>query len=201
MSEKTFTLTPRIQDALHMTIELFHNDARKFTNIPVLAHLLAVCSMVQFDGGDEDEAIAALLHDTLEDKAEFITRKDVEDRFGARVGEIVAISSDTPNNYKGGPKPPWRERKLSYLEHARQADPGLLRVTVADKIDNIRAILADHRRIGREVWKKFNASQPEIIWYHQEAVKAYKSAGFQGPLLEELQRLTGLLSGLPLDQS
>jgi len=198
LSEKTFTLSPRIQDALQLTIQLFQLDARKYTNVPVLAHLLAVCSMVQFDGGDEDEAIAALLHDALEDKAEWVTGADIEKRFGARVQKIVQVSSDTPEDYRGGSKPPWRDRKLAYLEHVRHTDPDLLRITVADKVDNLRAILADHQRIGAQVWSKFNASQTEIVWYHQQAVLAYEAAGFRGPLLEELQRLTSLLEALPI---
>jgi (p)ppGpp synthase/HD superfamily hydrolase len=200
LSEKSFTLTPRLYEALELTFDLFGKDARKSSPVPAMAHLLSVCALVQLDGGDEDEAIAALLHDTLEDKPQFITREEIQKQFGARVLQIIEVSTDTPQDYQGGPKPPWRDRKQSYLDHARTTDPALLRVTVADKVDNLRAILTDHQRIGGELWQRFNAGQTDQVWYYQEAVKAYEQAGFQTPLLTELTRLVTELSALSIDQ-
>jgi len=200
MTDKEYHLTPRLYEALQLTFELFGRDARKSSTVPAMSHLLAVCALVQLDGGDEDEAIAALLHDTLEDKPQYITREEIKKRFGARVLEIIEISTDTPQDYQGGPKPPWRERKQGYLDHTRTTDPALLRVTVADKVDNVRAILADHQRIGGELWQRFNAGQVDQVWNYQEAVKAYDQAGFKSPLLKELKRLVAELSGLPKDE-
>ncbi len=168
--------------------------------MPALSHLFSVCALVQLDGGGEDEAIAALLHDTLEDKPQFITREEIQKRFGAHVLEIIEVSTDTPKDFIGGPKPPWRGRKQSYLDHVRTTDPALLRVTIADKIDNVRAMLADHQRIGGELWQRFNAGQADIIWYYQEALKACEQAGFQSPLLNELKRLVAELSALAIDE-
>ena len=199
MTDKQYSITPRLYEALQLTIDLFGHDARKSSPVPALSHLLSVCAMVQFDGGDEDEAIAALLHDTLEDKPQFITREEIQKRFGARVLEIIEVSTDTPQDYQGGPKPPWRERKQGYLDHVRKTDPALLRVTIADKVDNVRAILADHQRIGGELWQRFNAGQADQAWNYQEAVKAYEQAGFQSPLLKELKRFVTELSALPID--
>lgn len=105
---KNIANNPRLYEAMQLTFELFGHDSRKSTSVPVMAHLLSVCGLVQNDGGDEDEAIAALLHDTLEDKPDKITRDEILERFGPRVLEIVEISTDTPVDYRGGPKPPWK---------------------------------------------------------------------------------------------
>jgi (p)ppGpp synthase/HD superfamily hydrolase len=184
----------RVSEKLHEAMELAYKlhgwDSRKRSPVPYLAHLLSVCAMVQMDGGDEEEAIAALLHDALEDKADQISGDDIERQFGAKVLQIVRISSDTQEDYKGGPKRPWLERKTAYLEHVSTVnDPALLRVTVADKVDNARAILADHQRIGDELWGHFNAGKEKQLWYYRECVKAYEKARFNSPLLEELRRL------------
>lgn len=197
MTAKTSQITPRLYEAMQLTFELFGHDSRKSTSVPVMVHLLSVCGLVQNDGGDEDEAIAALLHDTLEDKPDKITRDEILERFGPRVLEIVEISTDTPVDYRGGPKPPWKGRKQFYLDRVRRTNPELLRVTVADKIDNIRSILANHKWVGDEVWKRFNASQTDIKWYYLEAVRAYEEAGYRGPLLNELRGLVELFQKLP----
>ncbi|HEX5387459.1 MAG TPA: HD domain-containing protein [Gemmatimonadales bacterium] len=183
------TISPRLQEALDWAIELHGRDARKQSPVPVLAHLLAVCALVQLDGGAEEEAIAGLLHDALEDEPEIATAEEIERRFGSRVRQIVQISSDTPEEYRGGRKAPWKERKAKYLEHVRHSSPDLLRVTVADKVDNVRALLADLTRLGDALWTRFNAPKPEQLWYYRGALDAYKSAGFKGPLLAELERL------------
>ena len=154
MPDQISPLSDRMFSALDLAFALHGGDSRKSSNVPMIAHMLSVCALVIQDGGGEDEAIAALLHDALEDKPEQISRKEIEDRFGKKVLEIIEVSTDTPKDYRGGPKPPWRTRKEAYLEHARQTDPGLLRVTVADKIDNARAILADYYQMGSKVWDK-----------------------------------------------
>ncbi len=197
MTAKTSQITPRLYGSMQLAFELFGHDARKSTNVPVMSHLLSVCALVQNDGGDEDEAIAALLHDTLEDRPDKITRAEILERFGHRVLEIVEVSTDTPLDYRGGPKPPWKGRKQFYLDRVCRTNPALLRVTVADKIDNIRSILANYEWVGNEVWERFNASEVDIKWYYEEAVRAYEEAGYQGPLLDELRRLVDLFLALP----
>src|SRR4051794_27988804 len=128
-------LTRRFDEALTLAARVHHDHVRKGTRIPYLAHLLAVCALILIDGGDEDEAIAGLLHDTLEDHPDRISRTQLESLFGARVRRLVEACTDTPLEYCGGPKPPWRERKLRYLEHLRQAQSDELRVSLADKVD------------------------------------------------------------------
>lgn len=151
MTDNIQQITPRLFEALQLAFCLHGHDARKSSNVPMIAHMLSVCALVIQDGGDEDEGIAALLHDALEDKPEEINRIELEKRFGKKVLQIIEVSTDTPSDYVGGPKPPWRERKEAYLEHARKTNPALLRITVADKIDNARAILADYQHIGNEL--------------------------------------------------
>ena len=195
--KKEASLSPRMYEALELAFKLHGHDTRKSSDVPYIAHLLHVCAMVLQDGGDEDEAVAALLHDALEDKPEKINQAKLRKRFGERVLQIILVATDTPTNYKGGPKPPWHERKERYIEHIRRTtDPNMLRVTVADKLDNVRAMLADYRRIGEELWERFNAGKEDQLWYYHSAVDAYREVGFSGPLLDELEGLVMLLDGL-----
>jgi (p)ppGpp synthase/HD superfamily hydrolase len=191
MSETDKVLPVPIQTALDLVYKLHGMDARKKTSIPYLTHLLSVCAIVQQDGGGEDEAIAALLHDALEDKSEQINAEEIEQLFNNRVAEIVLVSSDVPRDFRGGSKPLWKERKLAYLRHASiLEDPSLLRVTLADKVDNLRAILTDHEYIGGDVWKRFNASKGQILWYYTQCYAAYRDAGYdQGKLMKKLKKL------------
>lgn len=195
MSGDAEEISPRLYQALELAFKLHGHDARKQSNVPALAHLLSVCAIVQQDGGDEDEAIAALLHDALEDKPQQISRQAILSLFGATVLSMVEIATDTPPDYMGGSKPPWRQRKEKYLAHIRNSDPTMLRVTMADKIDNARAILADYRRLGDRLWGRFNGGKDDQLWYYQGALAAYQDAGVCGPLLDELTRLVGLLQG------
>lgn len=197
MPDQISPLSDRMFSALNLAFALHGGDSRKSSNVPMIAHMFSVCALVLQDGGSEDEGIAALLHDALEDKPEKINRKEIEDRFGKKVLEIVEVSTDTPKNYQGGPKPPWRVRKEAYLDHIRQTDSRLLRVTVADKIDNARAILADYYHMGNKVWEKFNAPQQDQLWYYNASVEAYQSVGFSGYLLEELRRLVDQMNCPP----
>lgn len=190
MSKKSDQITQRLYEALQYTFQLHGHDSRKASAVPYMAHLLSVCALAQHDGGDEDEAIAALLHDALEDKPDQTSREEIARRFGGRVVEIINLCVDTPIDYAGGEKPPWRQRKQAYLDHVRSAsNPRLLRVTIADKVDNLRAILADSQRLGEVFWERFNAGKDDQLWYYKSLVAAYDSVEYQGPLLNELRRL------------
>jgi (p)ppGpp synthase/HD superfamily hydrolase len=189
-------LTPRLYDALDLAFRLHGHAARKGRNIPVMGHLLGVCALVQQDGGSEDEAIAALLHDALEDAPEQVTRGQIEHRFGAHVLRLIEVCTDTPRDYTGGPKPAWADRKNAYLAHARLTDPALLRVSIADKVDNVRSLIADYKRDGDKIWPRFHAGKTEQLWYYRNCIAAYSSAGFKGPLLDELRSLVDELGRL-----
>jgi (p)ppGpp synthase/HD superfamily hydrolase len=182
-------LSARLYEALHYAFTLHGRDSRQGSPVPVMAHLINVCAIVQQDGGSEDEAIAALLHDALEDKPEETSEDVIRVRFGENVVRMVRIASDTPPGWTGGPKPPWRPRKQGYLDRAATEPPELLRPTVADKIDNVRAILADHRRIGDEIWARFKAGKEEQLWYYASCYRAYEKAGASPTLLSDLRLL------------
>jgi (p)ppGpp synthase/HD superfamily hydrolase len=189
-------ISARLDDAFALARRLHDGDLRKGTAIPYLAHLLGVCALVLVDGGDEDEAIAALLHDALEDHPEALSRPEIAERFGPRVLAIVEGCTDTPPDYAGGRKPPWRDRKVTYLAHVRAAPAASLRVSLADKLDNARAILADYRVVGEAVWERFSAGGDEQLWYYRSLVEAYRAAGVAGPLLDELVRVVDELGRL-----
>lgn len=189
-------VTPNLLTAMQLAGIVHGRDLRKGTGIPYMAHLLGVCALVLNDGGDEDEAVAALLHDALEDHPERVTAEEIQAWFGARVAAIVVACTDTPPDRSGGPKPPWRARKEAYLSHIRSAEPRLLRVSLADKLDNARAILADLREIGDGLWSRFNAGKDQQLWYYRSLVEAFRAAGMQGRMMEELARTVAGIEAL-----
>jgi (p)ppGpp synthase/HD superfamily hydrolase len=172
---------------------------RKGTDIPYLAHVVGVSAIVMETGGTEDEAIAGLLHDTLEDGgAPDRMRAEIEDQFGPRVLAIVEAMSDaTP--VAGEKKPPWRARKEAYVAHlAGCDDPGVHRVCMADKLYNLRAINADVAEIGDELWKRFSAPPEEQLWYFTILGEAFRAGPLGGTRAErayeaELERLASAM--------
>ena len=180
-------LTPRFEQALTLAARVHARDVRKGTRIPYVAHLLGVCALILADGGDEDEGIAGLLHDTLEDHPDLVSRSQLENLFGTRVRGLVEGCTDTPADYRGGPKPPWRERKLGYLEHLRHAPPDALRVSLADKLDNARAIATDYRLLGETLWSRFSVGRRDQLWYYRSLVQVIGAARPPGRLLGQLE--------------
>lgn len=171
------SLGDRFDQALQRACELHRSQFRKGTEIPYLSHLLAVASLVLEDGGDEDQAIAALLHDAVEDQGGRPTLDSIRLEFGDRVASIVEACSDTDIQ----PKPEWRERKENYLNHLRhlreETRAEVLRVSAADKLHNARCITADYRRFGESVWQRFNAGKKEQAWYYGELARIYREHG------------------------
>lgn len=191
MSGSLSKLSHRFLEALNLAVKLHGDDFRKGTRVPYVAHVLGVCALVLDDGGTEAEAIAALLHDALEDHPEVLTRETIVERFGADVLDMVEACTDTPPDYRGGPKPPWRERKEAYLESVRKAPSGALRVALADKLDNARRILLDLRQVGDAVWMRFRAGKEEQLWFYRSVIAAFREAGAVGFLIEELEETLG----------
>ena len=174
----------RFGNAVRWAIELHGDQLRKGTAVPYVSHLLAVAALVLEGGGSEDEAIAAVLHDTLEDTD--ATARDIEDRFGSEVAQIVLACTDTTES----PKPPWRPRKEAYVRHLAEPTTtnGALRVAAADKLHNARSILADLRREGDHLWTRFNAGPDDQLWYYRSLVDIL-SRRLPGPLTDELARV------------
>lgn len=181
-------LSERFLDALIYATRLHAGQARKGSGIPYISHLLAVCALVLEHGGDEEQAIAALLHDAAEDQGGEPTLENIRDRFGERVARLVSDLSDTFES----PKPPWRERKQAYLAHLPLADPDSWLISLADKVHNARTILADYDRVGAKIWGRFTERRSGTLWYYRSLVEAFRqiSSGF---LVEELDRVVTLL--------
>ena len=161
--KKPIKLGSRFHRAFLFAAEKHAGQARKASTIPYIAHLMGVASLVLEFGGDEDLAIAALLHDVVEDCGGIPMLKEVRRRFGSRVAKIVDGCTDS--NTK--PKPPWRERKENYLKHLKKADVGTRLVSAADKLNNVRSILSDHRDVGEAIWDRFNGGRDGTLWYYR----------------------------------
>lgn len=181
-------LTWRFKSALEYATVVHGGQVRKETSVPYISHLLAVCALVLEDGGGEDEAIAALLHDAVEDGGGRARREDIRLHFGDPVAEIVWACSDTDET----PKPLWKERKTQYIGHIGQASPEARRVSCADKVHNARSILLDYRERGENLWERFNAKGDEQLWYYRELVKAFRQPDCSR-LVDELERVTSEL--------
>lgn len=187
----TTRLTGRFEEAFCYAAVVHAGQTRKGVDVPYIAHLMAVAAIVLEDDGDEDEAIAALLHDAAEDQGGRERLEDIRIRFGDKVAGIVEGCTDSFTT----PKPPWAERKQAYVVHVRHATPEVVRVSAADKVHNVGAIVRDLRRIGDRVWDRFNASRDEVVWYYSALVDAFREAG-DGPLVEELARRVAELNAL-----
>ncbi len=168
--------------------ELHRDHKRKGSGVPYISHLMGVAALVLEDDGDEEEAIAGLLHDALEDCAEQISGEDLEEQFGPRVRELVEACTDTPLDFEGGRKPDWKARKDAYIARIASGEMSL-RVSLADKVHNVRCLLRDHRLEGEAVWDRFSATKDETLWYYRALAGAYREGGGVGFLVEELERV------------
>ena len=184
-------LTPRFVDALTFAMAAHGGQKRKGSEVPYVAHLLGVASLVLEAGGDEEMAIAGLLHDTIEDTD--TTAGDIAATFGPRVAAVVEGCTDTDET----PKPPWRARKERYLAHlgSPATPPEVLTVSRADKLHNARSMLLDCRALGDDFWSRFNADVDEQLWYLSSLVDIF-TARLPGPMTDELRRVRDELAAL-----
>jgi (p)ppGpp synthase/HD superfamily hydrolase len=161
------------------------SQQRKGTHIPYVSHLLGTCAITFEYGGDEDEAIAALLHDAIEDIRPTAAARETVAGFGPRVLAIVEGCTDSDKH----PKPPWRARKEAFLARLGGADRSVLLVASADKLHNARTLVADVRRVGDDVWTRFKADREGSIWYYETAVDVIRANPEHHPaLVDELGR-------------
>ena len=181
----------RFTRALELAFDLHSGQTRKGSGVPYFGHLLGVTAIVIETGGSEDEAVAALLHDAAEDQGGRETLERIRSEFGEDVGQIVESCSDS----LGEPKPPWRERKRAYLEHLEDASEPALRVSLADKLHNVRTIVVDYRDLGEALWGRFNAERDEVLAYYR-ALAGIFSRRMPGALATELSETVAELDGL-----
>lgn len=178
-------LASRFADALTYAADLHNGQVRKGGQIPYLGHLLSVAGLVIEADGSETQAIAALLHDAAEDQGGEATLAEIEARFGQQVATIVAECSDTFET----PKPPWRERKERYIAHLDQTSQDTILISLADKLDNARAILRDLQTHGSDLWERFNVKDPQQhLWYYRSLLAEYERRS-DSWMVGELQRV------------
>jgi len=187
-------LTDRFVAAVDYAVELHRPQMRKGTSIPYVTHLFAVCSLVLEDGGTEDEAIAALLHDGPEDQGGEVVLDEIRARFGGTVAGLVAALSDAMPA-AGEAKAPWRARKEDYVRHLADAPEAVLRISLADKLHNARSILVDRGIDGEAVWARFSAASDEQAWYYRELLGIFERRLRDSRNLSELRQVLGALFG------
>jgi (p)ppGpp synthase/HD superfamily hydrolase len=184
-------LGPRFNDAFLFAAEKHASQTRKKTDVPYISHLMSVASLVLEAGGGEDEGVAALLHDVVEDCGGRPVLEEIRLRFGDRVADIVQGCTDAYTI----PKPPWKQRKLEYLEVLRRADDDVRLVSAADKLHNVRSILADYRREGDSVWDRFSGRREGTLWYYRAVLNVLRQ-GKANRLVDELERVVTELETL-----
>ena len=177
-------LGPRFEEALGYAFRLHAHQNRKGKSTPYIAHLLSVTALVLEAGGDEDQAIAALLHDAVEDQGGLARLEEIRDHFGPRVAAIVEGCTDSFTT----PKPPWQQRKEAYLKHLKTAPRDVLLVSLADKLHNARSILTDLRKEGEQTWERFRGGKQGSLWYYRSLVTIFQER-FPGSMADELSRV------------
>jgi GTP pyrophosphokinase len=179
-------LSQRFEEALVFATHLHREQARKGSNTPppYVGHLLSVAGIALDYGATEEEAIAALLHDAVEDQGGSATKEAIRERFGDQVVAIVMGCSDA----EGEPKPPWQGRKEAYLARLPHESASVRLVSAADKLHNARSILMDYRRLGEALWSRFKGDKEGTLWYLRSLVSVFLSAG-SAPLIDELDRV------------
>ncbi|HEY6337187.1 MAG TPA: HD domain-containing protein [Candidatus Sulfotelmatobacter sp.] len=190
-AQRTIKLAPRFLRAFQFAAKKHAGQTRKASTIPYIAHLMGVASLVLEAGGDEDLAIAALLHDVVEDCGGAPMLGEIRRRFGTRVTKIVDGCTDADTD----PKPPWRERKENYLRRLKGAEDDTRLVSAADKLNNIRSILTDYREIGESVWARFAGGREGTLWYYR-ALRDEFLRGKGNRLIREYERAVSELETL-----
>ncbi len=176
-------LTERFDEAFRYAHRLHRQQSRKGTSIPYISHLMTVAALVIEHGGDEDQAVAALLHDAAEDQGGAATLLEVKRLFGDAVAEIVSDCTDAWTD----PKPEFRARKASYIAALPGKPVRSLLVSLADKTHNAEAILCDFQSLGDDLWTRFNGGADGTRWYYNELVKVF-SKEMPGPLTDRFVR-------------
>ena len=176
----------RFDDALQLAATLHRDQTRKGSGVPYITHLLGVAALVGDHGGSEEQVIAALLHDALEDC--LAQHPDLHAQIKGRYGQSVLAMVEALSDTQAHPKPPWLERKQAYIQHVERAsshDASLL-VSVADKLYNARTILRDSRVVGDEIWSRFKASREQALWYYRSLADAFTAKQWPTPLQAQL---------------
>ena len=184
-------MSNRFEQAFLYANRLHAAQTRKANEIPYITHLMSVAGIVADFGGDEDQIIAGLLHDVVEDQGGAPRLAEIQAQFGARVARMVSDCTDADVQ----PKPPWRERKERYIDHLAEALPESLLISAADKLHNARSIVADLRRQGPACFEKFTGGRDGTLWYYEAMVEGLSRRG-PAALVDELRRTVGMMREL-----
>ena len=179
-------ISPRFRTAFEFASVKHGGQTRKGKLVPYIAHLMSVSAIVLESGGDEDCAIAALLHDVVEDCGGMPALVEIRERFGAKVARIVEGCTDSFTD----PKPPWRQRKKDYLARLETEDEETRLVSASDKLDNARAILLDYRDVGEILWQRFQGGREGTLWYYRALADEFNRQG-TSRVAAELARIVG----------
>lgn len=182
MNEPRTILTERLDEAFAFAHELHREQRRKGSRVPYITHLMSVAALVGEYGGDEDQMVAALLHDAVEDQGGRSTLDAIRERFGERVAGYVIQCSDAETE----PKPPWRARKEAFADSVRAAPPEIKLLVAADKLHNARATIVDLDNEGPGVWQRFRGGRMGTLWYYDLMLEALED-GWSHPILRELR--------------
>ncbi len=192
MSIPQTILTQRFEDALILATRLHAHHRRKVSGVPYVSHLLAVASLVLEHGGTEDEVIAALLHDAVEDQG----GKPTLERIRAQFGDPVALIVEQCSESNVIPKPPWQERKEQFIAAVPHKGAAARLVSLADKVHNLQALLRDYKRDGEAVWKRFKGSKDGTLWFYRTLSNAYQTHS-ESPMEKELaEEMSDLVTAL-----
>jgi (p)ppGpp synthase/HD superfamily hydrolase len=184
-------LTARFEKALLYATRLHATQTRKASDIPYVSHLMAVAALALEYGGGEDEAIAALLHDAVEDQGGDETRVEILEKFGPAITGIVDGCTDADTF----PKPPWRPRKEAFMENLRGCSDSVRLVVACDKLHNARAMVKDYRVCGEALWSRFSGGREGMLWYYRTIVAVLRSDRTE-PVVDELNRVVSELEVL-----
>jgi GTP pyrophosphokinase len=177
------------QQAFTYASDLHATQTRNGKDVPYISHLMGVAAIVLEQGGTENQAIGALVHDAVEDQD--VTVEEIRERFNDEVAQIVEGCTDA----EGEPKPEWRERKEKYIAHLREAGPSVRLVAAADKLYNARNILEDYRNVGESLWDRFTGERDGTLWYYRTLAKTFREI-YPSPLTDELGRVVSELEKL-----
>lgn len=175
---------PKFDEALQYAYELHKEQTRKGTDTPYIAHLMAVAALVLENGGTAEQAIAALLHDAIEDQGHQTSVNDICHRFGPKVAEIVSHCTDTDED----PKPDWLPRKMEYLAHLPTVPKESRLVSMADKIHNAGSVLEDLKREGLQTLRRFNGRRSGTLWYYDSLARIFCETD-PGPMARRLDEI------------
>jgi len=179
----------RLQQAFTYASELHDKQKRKGKDVPYISHLMGVAALVLEHGGTENQTIAALLHDAVEDQGGRPTLDEIRKRFGDEVAQIVDGCTDERD------EPDWRKRKERHIAQIGKAEPSVRLVAAADKLHNARAMVADYRTLGENLWKRFNKGKEDQLWYYRKIAATLREIG-PSALADELGRVVSELEQL-----